>query len=119
MQCDILIPNLKNPKTIALMKENFENMSDGSSPHCAGALKLGFEKAFELKKREKGVQLQCSGRSCGWYNSPISYSSIGSGICCPHCISFGRGGCYLQCAGCKYRRTAIGESCQGCGKKFI
>ena len=51
-QRDILTSNLKNPKTIALMKENIGNMSDRSSPRCAGALKLGFEKAFELKKRE-------------------------------------------------------------------
>ena len=38
------------------MKENIRKISDGSSPHCAGVLKLGFKKAFELKRMERQPQ---------------------------------------------------------------
>ena len=124
MQCDILISNLKNPKTIALMKENIGNMSDGSSSYCGGALKLGFKKAFELKKqersaqlqlkkREEGVKLQCSSQFCGWRKQPVSYLTVGSNPRCSKCL------CYFQCTGCKSLRTSSFESCQSCGKMFI
>ena len=122
MQCDILISNLKNPKTIALMKENIENMSDGSSPHCASALKLGFKKAFELKKRKISVQLRCSNDDCEWHDSPVSHSSIGSNTYCPNCNRNPRnrrGRYYRQCTGCESPRSGSYESCQSCGKRFI
>ena len=51
VQCDILVPELKSPKTITLVKENIRRMSDGSSSHCASALNLVLEKAFKLKKQ--------------------------------------------------------------------
>jgi hypothetical protein len=41
-QRELLISSLKNPKTIALMKEDLRNISDGLSPHCTAALKPGF-----------------------------------------------------------------------------
>jgi hypothetical protein len=53
MQCDLLVRNLKNPKTIALVKENIRHISDGSSSHCAGTLDLVLEKAFQPKKQAK------------------------------------------------------------------
>jgi len=42
MQCDLLISDFRNPTMITLMQENIGHISDGSSSHCAGALKLGF-----------------------------------------------------------------------------
>ena len=113
MECDILISNLKNPEITALMKENVGNMSDGSSSHYTGALKLGLEKAFELKKRERSVQLLCHKPSCGWYDIHVSYSFRGSGTRCPGCR------CYMRCTGCNFVRDGIYESCQSCGKRFI
>ena len=49
MQCDFLVKNMKDPKTIALVKENIRRISDGSSSHCAGALGLILEKAFPTR----------------------------------------------------------------------
>ncbi|KAF9650018.1 hypothetical protein BDM02DRAFT_3128015 [Thelephora ganbajun] len=53
MQCELLISNLRDQKTIRLVKENIGHISDGSSSHCGGALKLGLKKAFELKKKKR------------------------------------------------------------------
>ena len=53
MQGDLLIPNLKNPKTVALLKENIRHIPDGSLSHCASALNLVFNSAFELKKKKR------------------------------------------------------------------
>jgi hypothetical protein len=91
MQCDLLTSNFKDPKTIALMQENIGQISDGSSPYCAGVLKLGFRKVFELKTQGSGVLLQCSNISCGWHSSPVTYSSVGSNVYCPQCPNNGSG----------------------------
>jgi len=117
MQCELLTSNFSNPKTIALVKENIGHGSDGSSPHCAGALKLGLKQAFELKKKKRqppGVKLRCTHRCCTWYTNDISYSSIESGLYCQR--SYGHS---LQCVGCGYKRTGSYASCQNCGKKII
>jgi hypothetical protein len=53
MQCELLTSDFKEEKTIALVKDNIRGISDGSSSHCAGALQLGLEKAFELKKKRQ------------------------------------------------------------------
>jgi len=132
MQCDLLISNLKNPKVITLMKENIEHVSDGSSSYCGGALKLGFKKAFELKKQERIVLLRCSNPSCGWYTNPVPYSSVGAQVYCPQC-SYNNSNYYsdydygyrnntryyMQCVGCGYQRTSNFISCQRCRKKFL
>ena len=129
MQCNLLISDFKNPTTIALMQENIGHISDGSSSHCASALKLGFKKAFEVKKRESGVLLRCSNYNCGWYSNPVSYSSVGSNIYCTQCSSnynnynynygYNNNRYYMQCVGCGYQRTSQYASCQSCGKKFL
>ena len=120
MQSDLLISSFKNPKMITLVKENIGQASNGSSPHGALALKLGFKKAFEIKKRGRGVRLRCSNANCEWSKNPVSYSSVGSNARCPNC-SPGCNCCaiYLQCAGCGYQRTSTYVSCQGCGMKFL
>ena len=121
MECELLTSNFKDPKTITLVKENIGHISDGSSSHRTGALKLGLKKAFELKKQKRqppGALLQCTGPKygyyCEWGNTPVSYSSVGSGIHCSYCSN-----CYLQCVSCGYDRTSSYASCQKCGKKFI
>ena len=53
MQWDLLTPNLREPERLALVKENVGLISSGFSPSCAGTLKLGLKKAFELKKKKK------------------------------------------------------------------
>ena len=53
-QCELLVSSSRGANTIAGVKQNIGHMSDGSSSHCAGALKLGLKKAFELKKKWKG-----------------------------------------------------------------
>ena len=133
MQCDLLISDFKNPTTTVLMQENIGHISDGSSPYRASALKLGFKKAFELKKRNSGVLLRCSNTSCGWYSNPVSHVSLGTNTYCPQCINnYGNSYnynynynnnnryYYMQCVGCGYQRTNYTfTSCQSCGKKFL
>ena len=106
IQCELLVSNFKDPKTVALVKKNIKHISDGSSSHCAGALKLGLKKAFELKKQKR--------QPPGGYSNHVSYSDIGSNVICPCCGSY-----YLACVDCGYERESDYESCQGCGKRFI
>jgi len=116
-QCKLLVSEFNNPRSIELVKEKIGRMSDGSLSFCAGALKVGLKKAFDLKKRKRqppGVSLRCPYSGCTWYNGHVSYSSVGSNVYCPQC---GRGYC-LQCVGCGYGRTSNYTSCQGCGKMF-
>ena len=118
MECDLLISNFKDPKTIALVKENIGHISDGSLPHCADSFKLGLKKAFDLKKQKRqppGVQLNCTYSYCAWYNNPVSYSSVGSNIYCPNCGS----SYYMRCAGCGSSRSGNYTSCQSCAKRFV
>ena len=51
-QCELLVSSFRGANTIARVKENIGHISDESSSHCAGALKLGLKKVFELKKRK-------------------------------------------------------------------
>ena len=117
MECELLISNFKDPKTIELVKKNIGRISDGSSPHCAGALKLGLKKAFE---RKWGVLLRCSHGNCPWHRNYVSYSSVqGSNAYCQNCRSSGRGNRYLQCVGCGHNRNSTYSSCQSCAKMFM
>lgn len=118
MECDLLISDLKDPKTIGLVKDTIERISDGSSSHCAGALKLGFKKAFELKKQQMGVLLRCTRNGCAKRTNPVRYSSVGSHTYCQDC-EYNYGGYYMQCVGCSKNRTGNYTSCQCCGKKFM
>jgi len=115
MQFDLLNSNPKNPKTIALMKENIGHISDGSLSHCAESLKFGLNKAFDLKKLKKyppGVKLRCSNGSCSWYSNHVSYLTLRD-YYCQSCRN------WMQCAGCGYNRTSNYTSCQSCRKNFI
>ena len=119
MQCDLLMSNSRDQKTITLVKRNIGHIFDGSRPHSADSLKLGLKKAFELKKKERqppGVKLRCSYSGCAWYSNPVSYSSIGSNSSyCPNC-----GHRYwMVCVGCGVARCGNYASCQSCGKRFI
>ena len=114
MQCDLLVQDLKTPKTRKLVKENIEKISEGSSSHCAGALDFVLEKAFAFKKQSRGVKLRCTYRYCSLKREPISYSSIVSSLWCPSCRDE-----YMECVGCERRRNGDYSSCQGCGKRFI
>ncbi|KAF9785407.1 hypothetical protein BJ322DRAFT_1006423 [Thelephora terrestris] len=116
MEWDLLIPNLKDPETFALVKENVGLISSGSSSHCADTLKLGLKKVIELEKEKRespGVNLRCSNSFCSWRGN------LPSVFYCQACFNMRRGTHYLQCAGCGYVRTGYCTSCQGCGKKFI
>ena len=117
MQFDLLISNSKNPKTIALVKENIGHISDGSLSHCAESLKLGLKKAFDLKKQNKqppGVKLRCSSSYCSLYTNhvSISYLNVRQNSRCPNCSN------WMQCVGCGYNRTTNYPSCQSCRKNF-
>ena len=86
MQCDLLMSNSRDPRTIALVKGNIGHIFDGSLPHCAESLKLELKKAFDLKKKERqphGVKLGCSNNSCAWYSNPPPYSTVRRRIYCP------------------------------------
>ena len=126
MQCNLLISDFKNPTTIALVEENIEHISYGSSSHCAGALKLGFRKAFELKKQNSGVLLRCPNTVSGWYSNPVSYTSIGSTTYCSQCLNncrynnYDNGYYYMQCVGCGCKRMNTSfTSCHSCKRKFL
>ena len=75
MQWDLLVPNLGDPEKLALVKENVELISSGSSPHCAGTLKLGIRKAVKLEKEKRnppGVLRCTNSRFCSWRGDPSS-----------------------------------------------
>jgi len=122
MECDLLVSNFKVPETVARMKENIGHISNGSSSFCASALKLGFQKAFELKKQKRqppGVLLRCSRGGCARYTTPVSYSTVGSSLYCTNC-QYNYGNYYMQCVGCSHQRThGSYTSCQSCGKRFV
>ena len=118
MQCEHLISNFKNPKTVASVKENIRHIPGGSLPHCAGALNLVLKKAFELKKKSRkppGVLLRCPNARCPCNANPVSHLSLGPIYrYCERC----KGKYYKQCADCRYDRIGGFLSCQGCGKAF-
>ena len=116
-QWDLLISNFKDSKTIALVKENMRRISNGSSPHCAATLKLGLQKAFDLKT---GVRLRCSYSRCIWYTDRVSYSSVGKDTAfCQMCRNRDWGDRYFQCVGCGSNRTGAHALCKSCGKRFL
>ena len=120
MECDLLISGFKSPKTIELVNEYIGRMADGSCSHSAKALKLGLQKAIDLKKQPPGVMLRCSWTSCTSYNNHISISSIGVNVCCCQmCHSRGYYNHYFQCVGCGTNRAGNYLSCRSCGKRFI
>ena len=121
MECELLVSNFKDPKTITLVKENIRDSSDGSSSHRAGALKLGMRKVLELKKQNRqppGVLLRCGNGNCEWHDNPVPYSSIGSNNYCPNC-NYNYGDYYMECGECGYTRYDNYTSCQSCGKSFV
>lgn len=69
MQCELLISSFQNPKAIALVKENIGHISDGSSSHCPGALKLGLKKDAS---RWKEVEID----GCIWSDHLVEYSAL-------------------------------------------
>ena len=118
MQCDLLMSNSRDPRTITLVKGNIGHIFDGSLPNCADSLKLGLKKAFDLKKKERqppSVRVRCTNGTCSWYVNPPPYSSVGGNVYGP-CCGYRY---YLMCVGCGYTRTANFASCQSCGKSFI
>ena len=119
MECELLTSTYTDPGTIALVKENIGHISDGSSSHCASALKLGLKKAFELKRQKRFVMLRCPRGGCARNTTPVSYSEIGGNVYCTNC-QHNYGSYYMQCVGCSYNRTSGSYvSCQNCGKKFL
>ena len=124
MQWDLLIANFKDQNVVALVKANVDRISSGTSPHCAGTLKFGLKKAFELKKQQKkqtrGVLLRCPYYSCPQHVALISYLSLKAGVyTCYLCDYRGFDSHYLQCTGCGYDRTGSYASCRNCGKRFL
>ena len=127
-QWDIVIANLKGPKTITFLKENIEDFSSGSSPYRADVLKLGLKKAFELKKKKTRapvppeVWLRCSNSGCEWHRTQAQVwrlADVGSDLFCRSRSSQGWGNIdYWQCTGCGFNRAGHYASCQGCGAKF-
>jgi hypothetical protein len=140
MQCELLVSNFNDPKTIRLVKENIARISDGSSPHCGGSLKLGLKKAFELrrqtvelkkqalalelkkqqeqaleleKQKKAGVLLRCHNTSCTWHSNPVSYTSVPANGVCGVCRNH-----WMLCVGCGNARTGNYTSCQSCGRTF-
>ena len=119
MQCEVLTSNHNHPGMIALVKENIGHFSDGSSSHCAGALKLGLKKAFELKRQKKFALLRCPRVGCARNTTPVPYSAVGANVYCTNC-QYNYGSYYMQCVSCSYNRTSGSYlSCQSCGKKFL
>ena len=128
IQWDLVIPNFKDPKTIALVRGKVEDASFGSSSHRAGVLKVALKKVFELKRRNRqptglpiltgSVLLRCPITSCTWYKNPFSRGAAGSNISCQCHIELGARVCYFQCTSCGFNRTSNYASCQNCRREF-
>jgi hypothetical protein len=126
MQCDLLMSNSEDQKTMALVNENIENISGRPLSYRGDSLKLGLWKAFDLQKQKQkqkqqppAAKLRCSRSSCVWYTNCPSYSSIGSSVSCQACKNPRRGASYFECVDCGYTRTGSYASCQSCGKQFV
>ena len=125
-QWNLVMANFKDQKTAGLVRENLEVISSGSSPYRADVLRLGFKKAFELKKKKTRppvlpeVQLRCSNSNCDWHSTQKwRLVDIGSTLMCTLCSSQRRGYAnYWQCTGCGFNRIGDYASCQGCGAMF-
>jgi len=110
MQCELLTLDFRNPKTVALVKENIENISDGSLPHRVDSLKLALKKAFRYRD---GIKLQCYNGRCSRRYTPLSRSSV------PRLDN--------RCSGCGGKMGCVGcradwhgdPSCRGCGKYHV
>ena len=116
IQCDRLISDFKGPKTIALVREKIRQIPDGSLSHCASALNLVFQKAFELRKKRRHppwAKLRCSNPGCSWIKTP-SRSRLLRQIL-PIVLVAGLG----ATNGCGYNGTGNYASCQGCGKVSV
>ena len=121
MECELLISQFKDSKTIELVNQNIGQISGGSSSHSAGALKLGLKKAFDLKKQKQqppppvGGSLLCTSPNCAWNSGPgIPYSSIGLNVACTNCNSY-----YMKCIACGTARAGNYASCRSCNKSFV
>ena len=123
IQWDLVIPNFKDPKTIAFVRGKVEDASFGSSSHRAGVLNVALKKALEFKRKNRqppSVLLRCPTTYCTGYNNPFLYATVGSKLYCQWCRnSVPPQKCYLQCAGCGASRTGAYESCQSCRGKFV
>ena len=87
MESELFILNLRDPKLAGMMKGDNGRVADGSPSHFAGALKLGLKKAIELKRRSKGVLLQCPGCGGKAYFNSNWYTPDESGPFCTNCPS--------------------------------
>ena len=112
-QCELFISSFQDPKTITRVREIVGNISDGSSPHCAGVLKLGLKMAFEQRRQASDVLLQSSYDGGAWYNYHVAHTSVESNTCCQNC-----GDCNY---GSQYQRYGGGGMdclpCEGCGEE--
>ena len=120
IQWDLVIPNFKDPKTIALVRGKVEDASFGSSSHRAGVLNVALKKAFEFKRKNReppGVLLRCSATYCTGYNNPFPYATVAAKLYCQLCQW--RGYCYFQCTGCGANRAGVYASCRSCRRKFV
>jgi len=120
-QCELLVSNVKDPKTIALVEETIRRISDGTSPDSAHALKLWL-KAFELKKEKlPGVLLRCPRDYCTRNKYPDSRQVAGPSAYCRLCLKDSNWGVRLQCSGCGCDIPMFGNraECGRCARKFI
>jgi hypothetical protein len=69
MECELLISNIQNAKTIDLVNENIGHIS-------ARALKLGLKRAFD--KRPPVARVRCANYGCKMHSDPLTYSSMAS-----------------------------------------
>jgi len=123
LECELLISNSKDPKTVALVNETIGHVSDGSSPQCAGALKLWLKKGFEVKKQKlgAGALLRCPRNGCARNKYPVSSRVAGSDISCQICKYY-YGEYPMKCNACGTPRATFSlHKCAGwsCGKEFV
>lgn len=50
MECDLLVPHLKDEGTMALVKENIKHIADGFHSACGDVLTTVLEKAFDYQE---------------------------------------------------------------------
>ena len=131
-ESELFILNLKDPQLVGFVSGNIRRITDGSSSHFAGALKLGLKKAVEFKRRGNGVLLRCPMSHCPRSINPVTYWFVGSNVHCPNCPAPSpapwRGHNYpmykpmppcMQCAGCGVERAEDRQSCRNCSRRFV
>jgi hypothetical protein len=115
---------LETEKTIELIQEIIQGMTEGNAIHQADGLKFGLYNAL----RQGGAtnypfaRLRCPDAGCAAHSDPVSYTSLGDSICCTRHRRWSLGSAatpkVMACTECGHARADSCTWCKGCRRIF-